>query len=284
MIYVGTSGYSYKDWIGPFYPEGTKQPGMLEYYAQYFPCVEINATYYSVMSEKSFAGMSDRTPKGFRFSIKMPGAVTHLPKSKALRVPDEAREFRENIEPMREAKKLSCILMQFPNSFRNGDAAHEYLEHLREAFKGITLVAEFRNREWQTNETLKLLDRLSISWCNVDEPQFKGLLKPGAEVTDGRGYVRFHGRNYQQWWKGDNETRYDYSYSTKELEPWVDRVGDLEAEVKETLAFFNNHRRGQSVENAEMFTAMLQTRFGDRAAEVGEKVREAVKKTVKKRT
>lgn len=272
MIYVGTSGYSYKDWIGPFYPEGTKQSGMLEYYARYFRCVEINATYYSVMSEKSFAGMVERTPDGFRFSVKMPGAITHLPKGQALRVPEQARQFRENVEPMRDAKKLSCILMQFPNSFRKGEAADEYLEHLREAFAGITLVAEFRNREWQTSETLELLDRLSISWCNVDEPQFKGLMRPGAEVTDGRGYVRFHGRNYRQWWKGDNETRYDYLYSAKELEPWVDRVGDLEAEVKETLAFFNNHRRGQAVENAEMFADMLKTRFGD------------VTKTVKKRT
>ncbi|MGZ3503763.1 MAG: DUF72 domain-containing protein [Vulcanimicrobiaceae bacterium] len=266
MIYVGTSGYSYKDWIGPFYPRGIKPNQMLEYYARHFPCVEVNATYYHVMSAKSFESMSERTPRRFRFSVKMPGAVTHLPKGKSMHVPDEARIFRENLEPLVKAKKLSCLLMQFPNSFRNGEITHEYLTHIRHAFKGIALVAEFRNREWQNDETLKLLDGLRIGWCNVDEPQFKGLLKPGAEVTDDRGYVRFHGRNYKEWWKGSNETRYDYLYSPEELEPWVDRVGDLGAQVKETLAYFNNHPHAHAVENAEMFTAMLESHLHDNVA------------------
>jgi uncharacterized protein YecE (DUF72 family) len=75
--------------------------------------------------------------------------------------------------------------------------------------------------------------------------------------------MRFHGRNYQEWWKGDNVTRYDYLYSAEELEPWADRLVDLAAqpEVKEVFAFFNNHARGQAVRNAEMFEAMLANRF-----------------------
>jgi uncharacterized protein YecE (DUF72 family) len=80
--------------------------------------------------------------------------------------------------------------------------------------------------------------------------------------------VRFHGRNYQKWWSGDNTTRYDYLYSPEELDPWADRLIDVDAEVKETLAFFNNHRRAQAAENADMLTAMLRTRFGKDAEKV----------------
>lgn len=132
MIYVGTSGYSYKDWIGPFYPSGTKQRDMLELYAAHFPAVEINATYYSVFSEKTFAGMAERTPTRFRFSIKAPGTATHLPTDTRMRLHADVKYFRENIEP----------LVEFPNSFRPSELTHEYLERLREAWKDLCLVAE----------------------------------------------------------------------------------------------------------------------------------------------
>jgi uncharacterized protein YecE (DUF72 family) len=87
--------------------------------------------------------------------------------------------------------------------------------------------------------------------------------RPKTHATSEIAYVRFHGRNYQQWWKGDNVTRYDYSYTDEELGPWADRLVDLasQQDVKEVLAFFNNHRRGQAARNAQMFEAMLATRF-----------------------
>jgi uncharacterized protein YecE (DUF72 family) len=91
--------------------------------------------------------------------------------------------------------------------------------------------------------------------------------------------VRFHGRNYKKWWTGDNTTRYDYLYSAEELEPWADRLIDVESEVKETLAFFNNHRRAQAAQNAELLTEMLRTRFGKNAEKV---VAEISKKQRKK--
>lgn len=268
MIYVGTSGYSYKDWVGPFYPPGTKQKDMLPYYARRFPCVEINATYYNIFSDKTFAGMAERTPHGFRFSVKAPGTATHLPADTRMPLHEDVRHFRQNVEPLVIQRKLSAVLMQFPNSFKPSDRTIDYLRRLREAWKGLCLVAEFRNRAWQTNETLQLLSELHVSWCNVDQPQFKALLHPSSEVTDGRGYVRFHGRNYQKWWSGDNTTRYDYLYTAEELEPWTGRLIDVDSEVEETLAFFNNHRRAQAAENAEMLTEMLRTRFGENAEKI----------------
>ncbi len=268
MIYVGTCGYSYKDWVGPFYPHGMKNQEMLAYYARRFSAVEIDATYYNVFSRAMFASMEKRTPDNFKFCAKLPGTATHLPKEAALRVHDDVRLLRENIQPLVERGKFICALMQFPNSFKPEPDTEAYIRKLREVLPDIELVAEFRNREWQKSSSIDLMTELNIGWCNVDGPQFKSLMRPGADVTSGVGYVRFHGRNYDRWWSGDNVTRYDYLYSAEELKPWTERVADVQLEAKQTLAFFNNHRRGQAVANAEMFETMLRAQFGEQAARV----------------
>src|SRR5947209_5145905 len=267
-VRVGTCGYSYRDWIGPFYPPGTKPRDMLEYYAREFAAVEIDSTYYRVPSAKTFASMAERTPKGFLFSVKLPGAATHLP-ADATVLPREVREFRTALEPLAESGKLACGLMQFPNSFKPSANAEKRLRALRRALPELPLVAEFRHRDWQSHATLELLAELGIGWCNVDMPHFSKLLRESADATSALAYVRFHGRNYKQWWRPETpDLRYDYTYSAEELEPWVDRLADLPAAggVRETLAFFNNHRRGQAVRNAEMFRAMLEARLLDRGA------------------
>ena len=273
MIFIGTSGYSYKDWIGPFYPKGTKAGEMLPYYAQHFPAVEINATYYNVFSPATFASMDERTPADFRFSIKAPGTVTHVPKTGALVLHGDVHLFRENVQPLVSSGKVAAALLQFPNSFKPGERSYEYLRRLADAWHDLPLVAEFRNRDWQTPHTLEMLRELRMGFCNVDQPQFTSLLRPSADVTGMVGYVRFHGRNYKAWWSGDNTTRYDYLYTGQELEPWAQRLTEVEAQgVKETLAFFNNHRGGQAVQNAGTLTGLLRERFGNRAAAIVEKI------------
>ena len=236
---------------------------MLGEYARRFSAVEIDSSYYRVPSISTFESMAHRTPDGFRFSAKLPGTATHVPDAGSRTIHDDVPLFRRNLEPLLASGKFACALMQFPNSFRPARSTYEYLEVLRAALEDIALVAEFRNREWQTSDTLDLLRELHVGLVNVDQPQFKSLLRPTSDVTSTIAYVRFHGRNYQQWWKGTNETRYDYSYCAEELEPWADRIVDLaaNADVKEVFGFFNNHRRGQAVRNAEMFEEMLAARF-----------------------
>jgi uncharacterized protein YecE (DUF72 family) len=264
MVSVGTCGYSYKDWIGPVYPHGTKPAGMLEEYARRFVAVEIDASNYGVPSAATFASMARRTPAAFRFSAKLPATGTHPPDAGGAPVHDDVRLFRENLQPLVEAGKFACALAQFPNSFRPSGSAREHIAALREVVAGVGFVAEFRNRAWQTHETLEFLRELDVGLVNVDQPLFDSLPRPSADTTSTIAYVRFHGRNYQEWWKGTNESRYDYLYTADELVPWADRVVDLAAspEVKEVFAFFNNHRRGQAVRNAEEFEAMLEERFG----------------------
>lgn len=260
--YVGTCGYSYTDWKGPFYPEKIKPAEMLPYYARHFGSVEIDATYYRVLSAKTFASMANRTPEAFRFSVKLPGSVTHVPQNED--VHSDAAAWREGVEPLIAAGKFACGLAQFPYGFKPEPRNREYLRALRDAMHDVPLVMEFRNREWQTDETLQLLRDLGVGWTNVDEPQFKGLLRPGADVTSRIAYVRLHGRNYERWWSGDNATRYEYLYSAEELVPWTDRVVDLAAhpEVREVYVYFNNHRRGNAARNAEMLEEMLSEKLG----------------------
>lgn len=245
------------------YPPGTKPAEMLVQYARHFAAVEIDASYYRVPTEAAFASMARRTPANFRFAAKLPATATHLPEPGIRAIHDDVRRFRENLEPLVTSGKLACALAQFPNSFHPSVQTHAYLGALREELAGIAVVAEFRNREWQTNETLELLREIDAGIVNVDEPQYKTLLRPAADVTGAIAYVRFHGRNYQTWWKGTNETRYDYLYSVDELLPWVDRLVDIAAApgVREVLTFFNNHRRGQAARNAEQLEQMLEERF-----------------------
>jgi uncharacterized protein YecE (DUF72 family) len=280
-IRVGTCGFSYRDWVGPFYPPGTKAREMLEFYAQRFSAVEIDSTYYRVPSPKSFEAMAERTPPGFLFSVKLPGAATHLP-ADVTAIPPEVGEFRRALQPLAEHGKLACGLMQFPNSFKPSGNAEKRLRALRRALPEIDLVAEFRHRDWQSNATLELLAELGIGWSNVDMPHFSKLLRESADATSEIAYLRFHGRNVKQWWRPETpDLRYDYLYSAEELEPWVDRAGDLRASagVRETLAFFNNHRGGQAVRNAEMFRAMLEARLAGRGGRASKGSKKKTKAT-----
>jgi uncharacterized protein YecE (DUF72 family) len=257
-VLVGTCGFSYKDWIGPFYPERIKPAAMLPFYAERFPAVEIDSSYYGIPTAKTFASMTARTPADFRFAVKLPGTLTHLPVEENAAVSDDARVFRENLQPMFESGKLAAVLMQFPNAFKPGARTEAYARALRGALPDLPLVAEFRNREWQRSQTLALLAELAIAWCNVDEPQFEGLLRPSSDVVGELGYVRFHGRNYEKWWRHERqEERYDYLYTPEELVPWTERVAEMASQTRQTLAFFNNHRFGQAAKNAGMLAKML---------------------------
>lgn len=267
MIYVGTCGFAYKDWIGPFYPGTVRQGEMLRYYAGCFRAVEIDSSYYGVPARETIARMNVRTPANFRFCFKAPQTVTRPPDVNAP-VHADAREFVENVDAILQAGKFGAALIQFPNGFKPTPSAKTYLHRVVEALRPLPLVAEFRNREWQNAQTLEMLSSLDVGWCNVDMPAHETLLHPGSDVTGATGYVRFHGRNAEQWWTGDNTTRYDYDYTEEQLAPWCDRIAEIDAQAQATYAFFNNHARGNAVRNAESFHEMLRERYGTAAQAV----------------
>jgi uncharacterized protein YecE (DUF72 family) len=268
MIYVGTCGFSYKDWVGPFYPPKTTSAEMLARYARRFAAVEIDSSYYGVPQLRTVESMAARTPAGFRFSFKLPQTVTHPPDPSSLReVHADAKALVDAIAPMVSEGKLACVLAQFPNAFKPGPQPEDYVRRVVEAFAGLPVVVEFRNRLWQRPETIELLRELAAGYANVDMPRLDGLLGPSSDATASVGYVRFHGRNASTWWRGSNVTRYDYSYAVDELIPWADRIAEIEAQTRDTYVFFNNHANGQAPRNAEAILSLLDERYGERARE-----------------
>ena len=265
MIYVGTCGFGYKDWVGPFYPLKTKPAEMLPYYARRFRAVEIDSSYYGVPQARSVASMVARTPANFRFSFKAPQTVTHPADHLSLTVHDDAELLVEAVAPALSAGKLACILLQFPNGMRPERNREKYVARAVEAFGDLPVVVEFRNREWQRPETMEMLRELGAGYCNVDMPHLEGLLHPSSDATGQVGYVRFHGRNAKNWWRGTNVTRYDYSYSSDELLPWTGRVAEIAAQTRDTYVYFNNHAYGKAAANAEMFEALLDDQYGPQA-------------------
>jgi uncharacterized protein YecE (DUF72 family) len=253
VIYVGTSGYSFRDWVGPFYPPGTRPAEMLAHYVRRFPAVEINSTYYRLPSPETMSRMEKKTPPRFRFIVKFQSEITH----RRNRDPDPFRAFREVIRPLEETSKFHGALAQFPWSFRNTEENRGYLEFLRDHFPDRPVFFEFRHDSWATRETAALLRRLDAGFCTVDEPRLRGLFPPLVHVSGEVGYVRLHGRNAEAWWGGGSE-RYNYLYNEGELAEWAEKIREMASRTRDTFVFFNNCHAGRAVQNAKRMTELLQ--------------------------
>ncbi len=256
MIRIGTSGYSYKDWVGPFYPPELGEREWLSFYAREFSTCELNFTYYRIPDPKTMARMAERTPPGFLFSVKASQELTH--ERDAAKASKAFGDFTAGVQPLVDQNKFGCVLAQFPFSFHATRENQEYLVRLRDGLGGLATVVEFRNAEWLTDETFDLLDELHLGFCSVDEPRLKGLIPPIARATGPVAYVRFHGRNAKQWWQhAESWQRYDYTYSQPELLEWVPKIQTLDSEAPLTLVYANNHSRGQAVDTARQLKMLL---------------------------
>lgn len=253
-IRIGTSGYSYEDWVGPFYPESLPRTRRLEYYSHYFSFTEINFSYYRMPSPRQLGGMVERVPDSFRFSIKAHGSLTHEVGDDW---PTQARAFAEAVAPLREAGKLGGVLLQFPFSFHYTPANRRYLDALCRELAPLPRLLEFRNAEWQRDPVYDHMRELGITNVVTDMPGLRGLPTPQLRTTSTAAYLRFHGRNEAQWWKGDNRSRYDYSYRPEELEPWAQGVRELMTQVAIIMVAFNNHANAQAVGNARDLQGLL---------------------------
>lgn len=256
MIHVGTAGFHYQDWVGPFYPEGHPQSKWLEFYSQEFDTCELNYTYYRLPDARQMARMAERVPDGFVFSLKAHKGITHERENVAERL----ENTREAAEPLVAEGKLGALLLQFPHSFRPTPETVRLLEQCREGLPDLPLVAEFRHRAWVREEAFDFLRRLQVGFCCVDEPRLKGLMPPVAVATADVSYVRFHGRNAAKWWQHEQAwERYDYRYSQQELAEWVPKIQGLDGQSAHTYVYANNHWQGQAVDTARQLRLLLQT-------------------------
>lgn len=254
-ILVGTSGYSYREWVGPVYPEGTRQSEYLVVYATMFPVVELNFSFYRQPEPAMLERMVRASQGRLGFSVKAFRELTH--EVSADRFEAVANQFCEGIQPLEQADKLDCVLLQFPYSFHYTRPNREYLARVLDRMSTFPLAVEFRSSEWFRDRVFDGLKQFGAALVCVDEPKLPNLPPPVEEVTAPLGYVRMHGRNAKQWWDGEDGIRYDYHYSDDELREWLPRIASIAEKAAKLLVFFNNHWRGQAAQNAKRLMELI---------------------------
>ena len=262
MIKVGTSGFSFEDWKGPVYPVSISARDMLSFYERElgFRALEVNFTYYTLPSQKSFIGMSKKTSKDFEFAVKAFKGMTHDLRDQETGNLVDNREtfekFKYALQPLIEEGKLSCVLAQFPYGFFPNRENMGYLERFKEGLWDIPLVFEFRNQTWLREETFTFLERHGVGFCIVDEPKLQKLMPYSPRATSGIGYFRLHGRN-PKWFNVPMSVRYNYLYSDQELKEFLPDIGKISQKTAKTLVFFNNCYSGAAAKNAVQMAKML---------------------------
>lgn len=261
MVRIGPAGWAYKDWNGIDYPSN-KPKGFnpVGYLAQYFDTIEINSSFYGPPRPSAAKAWAERVQSNqrFRFTAKVYQAFTHARNA----TPQDERDFKEGIEPLMSAGRFGGLLLQFPWSFKLSPENRAYLIGLQRRFSDYPLVVEVRHASWLEHNILDLFSELNIGICNIDQPLFKRSVKPAAYVTSAIGYVRLHGRNYQNWFSKDVDVRerYDHLYSLDELEPWVARTRQISEDAADTYVVANDHYLGKAAVNAVEIGSILQNR------------------------
>ena len=255
-IAIGTSGYSYNEWVGPFFPPKTKQEDFLAFYAGSFSTVELNFSYYTMPSADQLTRMI-QTPgaENLTYAIKVPQTITHKVDPNKWR--DEAKTYISAIEPLRETGKLDAVLFQFPFSFHYETDNRRHLANVLTEFRGIPSAVEFRNNEWTSNRVIDELKKREVAYVSTDTPDLKGLPCVLDVHTSPFSYFRLHGRNADTWWGSDSRARYDYLYNDGELKAAAERIKRIVIKADKILVYFNNHARGQAVKNALVLKEML---------------------------
>lgn len=260
MIRIGPAGWSYRDWAGPVYPV-PKPKGFdpLSYLAAFFDTIEINSTFYRPAARSAADAWIQRVAanSGFTFTAKLWQRFTHE-RTEAFTTADVAA-VREAMDPLHDAGRLGAVLLQFPWSFKRDDAARHWLDDVTHAFGMYPLVLEVRHESWNVPPLYAELAERGIGFVNIDQPRFRHSIKPSATATSPVGYIRLHGRNYEDWFRKDAsvEARYDYLYSAEELDPWAERAKEVGAATIETFIITNNHFQGQAIVNALMLRSMI---------------------------
>jgi len=253
VVRVGTAGWSYDDWKGIVYPKpAPKGFHPLEYLSRFFDTLELNVTFYRPVpagNAKTWVQKVKGNPR-FKFTAKMWQRFTHEREIEP--APDEVRQVREGMDLLLREGKLGAVLLQFPWSFKRTPENRVWLARQIETFHDYPLAIEVRHSSWNQPDVYEGLAERCVGFCNIDQPLFHQSLTPSAKVTSCVGYVRLHGRNWEDWFRDDagRDERYDYLYSEEELKPWLEKIEQIRKQADEVYVITNNHYRGQAVVNA----------------------------------
>ena len=258
-LYIGTSGYSYAEWIDAgFYPAGTRSAGMFAYYAGRFPAAELNYTWYQMPRAPTVEKMCRRIPDRFRVSAKLTRTMTHEVDPHGWKA--QAALYREGIAPLAETGKLLALLIQLPPSFKWTVKNRHYLASLLDEFADFPIAVEFRHRSWAKASVYKGLAERHVTLVNVDVPNADHLFPPGAEVTcPDLFYFRLHGRNRKGWGSRHMQDQFNYNYTEDELSSLVTTtIRPMMHQAAAGCIFFNNHVAAQAPGNAQTLIALLE--------------------------
>ncbi len=296
-VLIGTCSWTDPTLIASgWYPEdiAKKADERLRFYADHFPLVENDASYYAIPDQKQAKLWAERTPDGFTMNFKAFGTITTHP-TDPKRLPKELREalrkeaqekrrlypkdfpkdvldeiharFWVGLEPLRKSGKLGAILLQYPDWFPIGSKNKGEILRARELLPDDTIAVEFRNRTWMEErnqaETLAFLRDNGLAYVSVDEPQgFPSSIPPVAAATAPLAIVRFHGRNAENWKKPGLSAaeRFDYEYKLPELSEWLPKIKRLEEEADEVHLLMNNCYGDKAVRNAADLGRLLAAR------------------------
>lgn len=244
-VHLGTSGWSYKDWEGPFYPKGEKKK--LTYYSKFFDTVEIDSTFYAYPSKGMVLGAAKSTPPGFVFSAKLPKLITHEKSLDLERgAKDDLFRFLHLMKPLADGGKLGPLLVQLPPSFAYSGGLKKLQGFLGVLPSDVSFAVEFRNKTWLGKaDALDLLRQHNVAVTNVDEP----LLPADTTTTADFAFVRWHGRGERPW--------YNYRYRQDELAGWSKKVEAIATKTKKVYGYFNNHFHGYAVEDSLKMMELL---------------------------
>ncbi len=257
-LYVGTSGYSYTEWVAAgFYPPGTSPGRMLALYARHFSMTEINATAYQLPRAETLERRRRQVPPTFLFAVRLTRTLTH--EIDAQRWPGLAQDYRDGLAPLIQTRQLAAVLIQLPPTFDRTTAHRRHLAALLDVLRGLPLAVEFRHRSWANDRVLNELERRQVALVTVDGPPTPTIFPVRDAVTSPDLFcIRFYGRNGSGWRSGKTSRQFDYCYTDDELCEWVeDRIGQLSRRTGRGILLFNNHVQAQAPQNALRMIRLL---------------------------
>ena len=263
-IFIGTSGWTYKDWQGLFYPKDLSQRKWLEYYGRHFKTVEVNSTFYRQMKPETFKNWAETVPQDFVFAVKVSRFITHIKRLKDCREP--AKVMIESFSGL--GQKLGPVLFQLPPRFKaDSERLEDFLVHCsqlivhskrksmnREPRTVNRIAFEFRDQSWFDESIYKILRKYNAALVIAESGSF---WPSSAEASEGKPseevitadfvYIRFHGEGGS----------YASKYTDKELESWANRIRKWRKRGLDVYAYFNNDVAGFAIENAKTLISLI---------------------------
>jgi uncharacterized protein YecE (DUF72 family) len=239
-VWIGTSGWVYKEWAGHFYPKGWPKKNEFSYYTRHFPTVEINATFYRLPSKKMVRGWHERSPEGFIFAVKGSRYLTHIRRLKDTGA--GLQKYFRRLVPL--AERTGPILWQLPPNFQKNELNWERLERfLKQLPTRYRHAVEFRHPSWMDEETFALLR--AHNTCNV---WISSLRMPADyTITTDFVYLRFHGLKDGAY----------HDYTDEELAPWAEQLAKAAQRKIPSYVYFNNDLNTRAPLNGEALMKML---------------------------